>query len=175
MAGLPRGLYETLITEAFEAHLRSTEERTEVQRTELREAEAADRISLHLAKVIERAVESFGPKERVEKGIQLARKLVAEIDTVTGEAAPDSPIEPSAVLRAVVSRLPDGSAETLTEPLIPLLDTALLTNAPGEPRVGHQLATEIHSADRIDVVMAFIRSSGIAPLLPALRAHCAAR
>jgi superfamily II DNA or RNA helicase/HKD family nuclease len=33
--------------------------------------------------------------------------------------------------------------------------------------------TEIHSADRIDVVMAFIRRTGIAPLLDALRAHCA--
>jgi len=54
------------------------------------------------------------------------------------------------------------------------LDTTLLTNAPGEPRVGHQLLTEIYSADRIDVVMAFIRRSGVAPLLPALRAHCAA-
>jgi HKD family nuclease len=45
----------------------------------------------------------------------------------------------------------------------------LLTNAPGEPRVGSQLETEIHSADRIDLLMAFIRRSGIAPLLAALR------
>ena len=68
--------------------------------------------------------------------------------------------------------MPDGTPETIPEPLIPLLDTTLLTNAPGEPRVGNQLLTEIHSADRIDVVMAFIRRSGIAPLLDALRAHC---
>jgi HKD family nuclease len=48
-----------------------------------------------------------------------------------------------------------------------LLDTALLTNSPGEPRVGSQILAEIHSADRIDVVMAFIRRSGIAPLAEA--------
>ena len=71
-----------------------------------------------------------------------------------------------------LARLPDGSPESIPEPLIPLLDTTLLTNAPGEPRVGSQLLTEIHSADRIDVVMAFIRRSGIAPLLDALRRHC---
>jgi len=45
--------------------------------------------------------------------------------------------------------------------LIPLLDTTLLTNAPGEPRVGSQVLEEIPSADRIDIVMAFIRQSGI--------------
>src|SRR5207342_2427676 len=50
--------------------------------------------------------------------------------------------------------------------------TTLLTNAPGEPRVGNQVLAEIHSADRIDVVMAFIRRSGIAPMMTALRAHC---
>jgi len=61
----------------------------------------------------------------------------------------------------------------MLEPLIPLLDTTLLTNAPGEPRVGHQLRTEIQSADRIDVVMAFVRRSGIGPLREALQAHCA--
>ena len=36
------------------------------------------------------------------------------------------------------------------EPLIPLLDTTLLTNARGELRVSYQLLTAIHSADRID-------------------------
>ena len=61
------------------------------------------------------------------------------------------------MLRAVRGLLPDGTPETIAAPLIPLLDTTLLTNAPGEPRVGHQILAEIASADRIDLVMAFIR------------------
>ena len=59
-------------------------------------------------------------------------------------------------------------------PVTPLLDTALLTNAPREPRIGSQLASEIPSADRIDAVIAFIRRSGIRPLLDSLRHHCEA-
>lgn len=55
--------------------------------------------------------------------------------------------------------------------MIPLLDTTLLTNAPGEPRLLHQLQAEIESADAIDLVMAFIRGSGINPLMPILRRH----
>lgn len=78
------------------------------------------------------------------------------------------------MLRSILGKLPDGSTETLSEPLIPLLDTTLLTNAPGEPRIGSQVLAEIHSADHIDVVMAFIRRSGIAPMMGALRAHCQA-
>ena len=67
--------------------------------------------------------------------------------------------------------LPDGSPESIPVPLIPLLDTTLLTNSPGEPRVGHQIQTEIASADRIDVIMAFIRRSGLAQIREPLRRH----
>lgn len=173
MPALPRGLYEVLITAALEARLREPGDGLEAQRGALREAEAADRIAFHLGHVIERAVASFGREERVEKGIALARTLVKEIGAVAERAADaEEPVSEGAVLRAVMFRRPDGTPDAISEPLIPLLDTTLLTNAPGEPRVGSQLLTEIHSADRVDVVMAFIRRSGIAPLLDALRAHC---
>jgi superfamily II DNA or RNA helicase/HKD family nuclease len=124
---------------------------------------------------VERAILSFGDKERVEKGITLARSLIDEIEKVASKAAAhEKPVAPGSVLRAVLARLPTGAPAVLTEPLIPLLDTTLLTNAPGEPRVGRQLYTEIDSADRIDVIMAFIRRSGVVPLLDALRRHCEA-
>ena len=77
------------------------------------------------------------------------------------------------VLHAIRAVQPDGSLRGPTLPDIPLLDTTLLTNAPGEPRVGHQILTEIDSADSIDVVMAFVRRSGLRPLQGALRDHCA--
>ena len=82
--------------------------------------------------------------------------------------------DPASVLHAILRRNPDGSAATIGGPLIPLLDTTLLTNAPGEPTLWSQLRSEIESADAIDVVMAFIRRSGIRPLLDALRRHCEA-
>ncbi|HMV67906.1 MAG TPA: DUF3427 domain-containing protein, partial [Myxococcota bacterium] len=82
--------------------------------------------------------------------------------------------EPGELLRAITTRAPGGGAELLRGPALPLLDTALLTNAPGEPRVGHQLESEVDSADAIDLVMAFIRLSGVAPLRGALDRHLAA-
>ena len=57
-------------------------------------------------------------------------------------------------------------------PLTPVLDTTLLTNANGEPTLFRQLSSEIPApGDPIDLVMAFIRRSGIAPLLSPLRMH----
>jgi hypothetical protein len=106
----------------------------------------------------------------------LARRLVDEIGGTIPDATSerDAPMAPATVLHAILTRLPDGRRETIPEPLIPLLDTTVLTNAPGEPRVGSQLVAEIASADRLDVVMAFIRRSGMRPFLEALRRHAAA-
>lgn len=113
-------------------------------------------------------------RQRVAVGIAPARTLIQQIDeAISGaDVGSEAPIEPGSILRAVLGRTPDGRPEAMPEPLIPLLDTTLLTNAPGEPRVGNQLLTERHSADRIDLVMAFIRRSGIAPLVDTLRQHC---
>ncbi len=163
------------MTEALAAGLRELGERLEARSTELRAAEAADRIALHLSRVVQRAIASLNDDERVASSIALARKLIQQIEASieSSSAAHEAPVAPGRVLRAIGARLPDGTAERIREPLIPLLDTTLLTNAPGEPNVGSQVCTEIHSADRIDVVMAFIRRSGVTPLLEALRTHCA--
>ncbi len=176
MPGIERGLYEILITEALEARLREVGVGLAPIRTGLRAAEAADRIALHIGRLVRRALQDVDDEQRVAVGVDLARALLARIDAAVADAdvSAESPILSGSVLRAVLAALPDGTPEVIAEPLIPLLDTALLTNAPGEPRVGSQLLTEIHSADRVDVVMAFIRRSGIAPLLAALRRHCAA-
>ena len=176
MAQRARGLYETLVTDELEAELARLDERTAAERHELRSAEAPDRVALHLSRVIQRAVAAVEDGSRVARGVALARTLIDAIDTALGSDrfAPERPLAQGQLLRAILRRLPDGRPESIPEPLIPLLDTTILTNAPGEPGVGHQLVAEIHSADRIDLVMAFIRHSGIAPMLEALRAHCQA-
>ncbi len=171
-----RGVYETLITEVLDERLRRLNAREHAIREALLPAEAADRIALHLGRLIARALADLPDDKRVVRGVALAREIVALIDAqiTRGNAAPESPIEPGSMLRAIVGRLPDGTPHLLPRPLIPLLDTTLLTNAPGEPRVGSQLEAEIESADRIDLLMAFIRRSGLRPLLQALCRHCEA-
>jgi hypothetical protein len=177
MSAPTRGLYEVLITEALEAQLVQLADRLVAVRGQLRAAEAADRIAMHLGRVVERAIAIVDEDQRPKVGVDLARRLIDEVIRRLPDAAAlgaERPVEVADVLRSIVGRLPDGREESIEAPLIPLLDTTLLTNAPGEPRVGHQVLAEIHSADRIDLVMAFIRRSGIAPLMLALRDHCAA-
>jgi len=175
MPSLVRGLYEVLVTQLIEELLRDPQLDGEPELDDLRTAEAADRIALHVARVVELAVEEAPEKDRAKVGVELARRVIELIVGHTAEPglAPLQLATPGRVLRAIRTRLPDGQPRDIPKPLIPLLDTTLLTNAPGEPRVGHQIQAEIASADRIDLVMAFIRRTGINPLMEGLRRHIA--
>lgn len=173
MTKLPAGLYEVLLTEALAIQLARVDPSKVVDQLELRNADAADRIALHLARVIERAIEAAPENQRASVGVDIARRLIENLtaDAEHASLIAERPDAAKQVLRAILTRNPDGSPRHLSAPLIPLLDTTLLTNSPGEPRVGHQIQTEIASSDRIDVVMAFVRRTGINPLLDALKRH----
>lgn len=174
MTELERGLYEQLITAALESRLRDSGTSLEVKRSQLHPEEAADRIALHLGRLVRQSVQALNGKQRIALGVELAQRIIGLLEEVpgTGVDSADRLSTGGEVLRALLARLPDGRPEPLALPATPLLDTTLLTNAPGEPRVGFQLKSEIPSADRIDVLMAFVRQTGIRPLLDLLRRHC---
>src|SRR5665213_744183 len=77
MSKLSRGLYEILITEAIEQQLGNLDSSLVAIRSSLRVPEAADRIALHLARVVERAIAAIDEDERIAIGISLARRLIA--------------------------------------------------------------------------------------------------
>jgi hypothetical protein len=171
---LPAGLFEVLVSEAVAEGLRSVPADL-VTLHDLRSAEAPDRLALLVSRVVARVVESLDEKTRARAGVELARDIVQRLHDAhpSSRVAFDAPDLAARVLTAVRRRRPDGTPDDIVAPLIPLLDTTLLTNSPGEPGVGHQVATEIESADSIDVEMAFIRRSGIRPIEAKLARHCA--
>jgi len=168
---LPRGLHEILVTEEMRAHLDALSDPDAAEERALQPYEAADRIAWHVSREIERSLADVTEKDRVEVSIAVARSLLSRLAEMVATDPTALPVDPAMVLEAVLGRRMDGRLEPIERPMIPLLDTTLLTNAPGEPNLWSQLRSEIDSADRVDVIMAFIRRSGIAPLLDALRSH----
>jgi len=67
----------------------------EAIREELRAPEAADRIALHLGRVVERAIAAIDEAERSTIGIDLARRLIDVIRTLptASDLATERPIE----------------------------------------------------------------------------------
>ena len=124
MSELGRGLYEVVITESLEGELTRLGDRLVAARVELRAAEAADRVAMHIARVVERAVAAVNEDSRPKAAIDLARHLINTVIALlpdSRELATERPLEVPELLRSVAARLPDGRAEPLDAPLIPLL------------------------------------------------------
>ncbi|MFM6847882.1 MAG: DUF3427 domain-containing protein [Terrabacter sp.] len=170
---MEEGLYEAIVTDALIQRLRTVPDDL-ADRRPLNRAEAADRIAIHVSREIERALSDVSDEKRIDVGVKVARAIFTQLGMLSSPSLEEMPAAGGEVLHGVLTRRPDGKPEPVSEPLTPLLDTALLTNAPGEPSLWKQIQSEIVSADSIDIVMAFVRRSGINPLLEALRRHCEA-
>jgi len=169
---LPPGLYDDLITVALHELLAGLTDDVRPRTQELPTVDASHRLSEHVGRVVSMVIDAFGDDGRVDDGVALVNDLLAVLQHHAPEAVRDLRIAaPPQLLSAVEPQQPDGSFRTIERPLTSLGDTTLLVNAPGEPTLQHELVGEIPSAHRIDVLMAFVRLSGINPMMRALRRH----
>jgi len=170
------GLYEALLTARVQQLLdQLPEDQLMADVANLVNAEASDRVSRHISRLLAQAIEAIPESHRAQSAVQLAADVLGHLQTLVGSSfdlRSEVPLDPGQVLQAILRRRPDGTADILERPLTPLLDTTVLTNAPGEPAVAHEVRAEVPSADRVDVLMAFIRWSGVRALVEALRRHC---
>ncbi|MEM7705663.1 MAG: DUF3427 domain-containing protein [Pseudomonadota bacterium] len=169
------GLYEKLVTKRLLDLLDELTDSFFGEQSSLRDAEAADRLSWHVAKLVAQAIDGLPERDRASRGAEIANELISLVQKLQpkierGEELIDVPPK---YLEGVFELRPDGSPNRIPAPQIPLVDTTLLSNAPGEPRVGNQIKSEIASADSISILMAFVRMSGLRPLKQALVDHCA--
>lgn len=141
------GIYEALVTEGLQARLDALADATPTTTRSLASAEAPDRIAWHLSRQIERALNDVTDADRVTVGLQVARALLTTLGELVSTDPQETPADPAQVLHAIQQRNPDGTPRAIEQPITPLLDTTLLTNAPGEPGLWSQLRFD---ADQFD-------------------------
>jgi superfamily II DNA or RNA helicase/HKD family nuclease len=62
---------------------------------------------------------------------------------------------------------PNYAASGVPRPDSPLTQTSLFTGSPREPQLAHELQAEMHSADAVDILVSFIKWSGLRLLMNA--------
>jgi superfamily II DNA or RNA helicase/HKD family nuclease len=159
---LPVGRYEQLVdTDLSQAIARLSD--LEVTDRSLDSSESAEVLTRYLASTLRRTLRAASPEEQLEL-VQKLLDTLAEQDVAAARI-----VEPPQVLEAIQPRrLPNEQG--MPAPLLPLAMSDLLINAPNEPRLGEMLNRELRSADRVDVIVAFVRWAGIRLLWGALEA-----
>ena len=174
MADFGPGLYDQLIDELLSERLDAlAHERLAVDIQDVDPAELPDRLGEVLGRWAHDALSAVGSDQRAEAAIELSKAVLGAIAGLQPDAvAPDRAlVAPVQRLAAIEALAPTDEPIPIRRPLTPLRDTVLMTNSRDQPAVGREIEAEIDSADRIDLVLAFIRWTGIRELLPQLRRH----
>lgn len=157
---LPRGLYEQLLDEELQERIASTPELKAILR------QIDDESSPHLyaqfvAQLLQQSLRQVEPTDRIPLLNRLIELLAAQdgLDYL--------------LKRRLLSRDKSVLIEVINQhqsqprPITPLNSSALLTGQGGDPPLEHELRTEMATADRIDLLVSFIKWSGLRMLIPA--------
>ncbi|MFU8806054.1 MAG: DUF3427 domain-containing protein, partial [Bradymonadaceae bacterium] len=166
------GLYEELITLALDRLLTEGYPAHLIERAALTPDAAHDLLARHLHKELERALKTLAasPTDQATLANDVLELLRTRIPALDPNDAVLSPPEALHAIGEPHAQLV-GDGEVPPRPSIPLISSDLLVNARHEPRVGQALKKEIPSADRIDLLCAFIQWRGLRVLKEELAAH----
>ena len=149
--GLAAGVYESLHTAGLDRQLAGAVGLTP-RFSVVDGVDAPEVLARHIANVVRRALADERDPDR-------RTALVSDLLSVLA-ATDDQPTEILEQL-LVLTREEAPGVHKLLRPQTPLSAAALLTNAKGEPSLGAELRAELSSADRVDLLCAFIRWAGL--------------
>ena len=163
------GLYEQVINNALNSELAKIPEARK-STAPIDTAEAAKVLAQYLTDVVQKGLENVQDNGGgIEAQIQLANQIVTTIQNTTQEAdfaalGVDQRAEQLlALLQQNDPRLATTgkSAKDLDRPETSIAQSSLFTGAIHEPQMYTELKKEIVSADRIDMLVSFIKWSGL--------------
>jgi len=174
MSEIAAGIYEALLTVELAGSLTSTPAEL-VQLQPLDPADSHVVLTRHLAAAISRALQSVPGTEqnRVAAQVELANRIataVGELSPPDAVLAGDPIADAAQQLLAVATPSPTPAPVAFpARPEVPLSTSALLVNGRGQPRIGYEVERELASADRVDLLCAFITWHGVRVLEQALQ------
>ena len=170
---LPNGLYEQVINKSLDAELTTTDKLVETAAID--GAEAAKVLARYVAEVVERGLENVKDNGGdLETQIELVNRIVRDIAAGTSESAYDglSVAERAERLLALMERkntaLAVDERAGVVRPETSIAQSSLFTGSLHEPQMYTELKKEIVSCDRIDMLVSFIKWSGLRLLMDEL-------
>ncbi len=163
---LPLGLYERLLDQELSAALSAHPEIKPILR-KLDDEESPNAYGQFLFQLISQALRDRRPEER----LPLVNRLITLIAATDGlDYLQRKTLLASAepVLLSLQAPAPGGHAPPpLPRPSTPLATSSLLTGARHDPQLEHELRQEMGTADRVDILVSFVKWSGLRLLEPA--------
>jgi superfamily II DNA or RNA helicase/HKD family nuclease len=157
---LPQGLYEQLLDEELQARIADAPELRVILR-QIDDESAPHAYAQFIARLLQQSLRQVEHAKRIPLLNRLIELLAAQdgLDYLQRRKL-------LANEKSVLTEISPGH-KGLPRPVTPLNSSALLTGKGIDPPLEHELRTEMASADRVDLLISFIKWSGLRLLIPA--------
>jgi superfamily II DNA or RNA helicase len=179
---LKQGIYEEIITQKLKHELSEIEIKSfDIEKDTLDVEEARKMLSTYISSVTRKALKFVRDNEKDDKNALLQQiRTCNEIITILSERLDDEEFrsmrieEEGEVLHSVYSKI--NSVRSLRKgetirPVTPISQSSLFTGSNYEPNMLGELKKEILSADSIDMLVSFIKWSGLRCILEELKTY----
>lgn len=164
---LKTGLYEQVINKQLDKELSENDDKLS-QIARIDEREASKTLSQYVADIIEKGLDYVYDKGgNIQDQIQFINRIVSTIISETKENAFDelTVAERAEQLLALLNKkdsiLAVNEKAEIVRPVTSIAQSSLFTGAINEPQLFSELNKEIVSSDRIDMLVSFIKWSGL--------------
>ncbi|MBS5939999.1 DEAD/DEAH box helicase [Clostridium sp.] len=177
---MKQGLYEQVINTEIQEQLNNLEnEKFIIDKSKIDNEEAKTILSQYISKVIRKSLNYIRDKEK-EDSDKLLKQIEAcnEIINILSEVSNEDDIKKyeidknGEILNALYSKVNNKKAlkkEKVVRPVTPLSQSSLFTGASLEPNMLGELNKEILTSDSIDLLVSFIKWSGLRCIIESLK------
>ncbi|MDX3310754.1 DUF3427 domain-containing protein [Streptomyces sp. ME08-AFT2] len=163
------GVYEELITEGMRAQIEQLNAAGwKPIHAEVSAESSPHVLARHVGEAVERRLRQLSHDKQVAAANEIMRSLASSMPDPDVDAAGTAIVDGPRQLLALAEQ--EAPGVYAIRPLTPLSETALITNARDDPSLGAELRAELATADRIDLLCAFVKWYGIRVLEDPLRA-----
>lgn len=169
---LKSGLYEQIINQGINEELKSTDKIIRLKNID--EGELSKVLAQYASEIIEKGLNQLGDDKLPEK-IELINKMIEVIHAKTGDedftsmSVDERAEQLLALLDKENSKYAIDQNSTVIRPETFIAQSSLFTSAVNEPQLLGELKKEIVSADRIDMIVSFIKWSGVRRIINELK------
>jgi len=156
-------LYESLINEKLSRELNYIESFMAIHKDKLQVDTAGALVAAYLQTIIESGLRHYRTKpEDIQEQINIANELIRSLSyLVSDESIEKYKITEDQVLRGITGKFVNRDIFLEKVPQTSVARTSLFTGGQHEPSVYSELKREIASAERIDLLVSFIKYSGL--------------
>jgi superfamily II DNA or RNA helicase len=172
---LNNGFYESVINKLIDDEIHKLNQKKEyhIDTKQIDDAEGSSILSKYMSIVINKSLNRISSKDKLNNQIDTCNKIInLLIDELELHDINEFIISENAELLLAVLNSIDNSLIEKNNKIRPITSIAmnsLFTGAKNEPSLGSELVKEINTAERIDMLVSFIKWSGLVQIYEALK------